>query len=72
MWRQSSLIPPVIMSFFHKNRRIIVSYSEKLKVRDEKKRQRLLEKLEGLCKEGKISAGQLIKKYRSSPVSLRL
>ena len=47
--------------FFHKNRRIIVSYSEKLKVRDEKKRQRLLEKLEGLCKEGKISAGQLIK-----------
>ena len=47
--------------FFYKNRRIIVSYSEKLKVRDEKKRQRLLEKLEGLCKKGKISAGQLIK-----------
>ena len=47
--------------FFYKNRRVIVSYSEKLRLQDERKRQRLLEKLNSLCKEGRVSASRLVK-----------
>jgi len=47
--------------FSCKGRRVVVSYSEQLRVRDERKRQRILDKLDSLCKEGKVSAGKLVK-----------
>lgn len=50
----------VFYEFFHKKRRMVVSYSEKLRGRDEKKRRRLLDKLHSLCKEGQAPASQLV------------
>ena len=47
--------------FFHKNRKVIVSYSEKLRAQDEEKRKRLLDKLKKLCKDNKVSASRLVK-----------
>lgn len=46
--------------FEYKGRRIVVSYSEKLKEMDEKKRQRLLERLKALAPKGEVSASRLI------------
>ena len=45
----------------YKKHRLIVSYGEKLRVQDERKRQRLLDKLESFCKDGKVAASRLIK-----------
>ena len=37
------------------------SYNHKLRAKDEKKRHKILQKLEGLCKEDKIPAGKMVK-----------
>ena len=47
--------------FSYKNRKVLVSYSEWLRLQDEKKRRRLLDRLNNLCKEGKIAAHQVVK-----------
>ena len=47
--------------FSYKGRKVLVSYSEKLRRQDEKKRQRLLDKLRGFCKEGKMPANRVVK-----------
>jgi len=47
--------------FSYKGRRIVVSYSEELRKRDERKRNKILEKLSGLGKEGKVASSRLIK-----------
>ena len=49
--------------FEYKNCRVIVSYSEKLRMRDQQKRQKILDKLLKLCKDYKnqIPAKQLVK-----------
>ena len=48
--------------FHYKGRRMIVSYSQKIKFREEKKRQRILDKLKTLCSEdNKIRSNRLIK-----------
>ncbi len=49
-----------VYEFSYKNRKVFVSYSEKRRLQDEKKRQRLLEKLKKICKDGKISATKLV------------
>lgn len=47
--------------FSHKGRKVIVSYNERLRAQDERKRQRLLDKLDNLCKEGQVLANRLVK-----------
>ena len=47
--------------FLYKGRRVVVSYSEKLRLCDEKKRHKLLDKLESFCKDGKVAASRLVK-----------
>ena len=47
--------------FSYKGRRMIVSYSEELRARDEKKREKILERLRSLGKGGKVPASRLIK-----------
>ena len=51
----------VYYEFSYRGRRFIVSYSEKLRVRDEKKRQKILDKLLKLSSKGSVPASQLIK-----------
>ena len=46
--------------FSYKGRRMIVSYSEELRQRDERKRQKILDKLKGLGKGGQVPASRLI------------
>ena len=43
----------------YKGRSLVVTYSEKLRARDEKKRQRLLDRLREMSSNGEISAGKL-------------
>jgi len=45
----------------YKGRRVVVVYSQKLKARDEKKRQRLLDKLRDLVPDGEMSASRLVR-----------
>ena len=47
--------------FSYKGRRVIVSYSEELRKRDERKRQKILERLNSLEKGGKIPSSRLVK-----------
>ena len=47
--------------FSYKGRRMIVSYSEELKARDESKRQKILDKLSSLSREGSVPASRLVK-----------
>ena len=47
--------------FSYKGRRMVVSYSEELRKRDESKRLKILEKLNDLGKGGKVPASRLIK-----------
>ena len=47
--------------FLYKGRRMLVSYSEELRARDEKKREKILERLRSLGKGGKVPASRLIK-----------
>jgi len=44
----------------YKGRRVVVVYSQKLKDRDERKRQRLLDKLRDLASNGEMSASRLV------------
>lgn len=48
--------------FFHKDRRMIVSYSDERRRHDESKRAKILDKLYEMSKDNKISASKLIKK----------
>ena len=47
--------------FSYKGRRMIVSYSEELRSRDESKRQKILDKLSSLAKGGRVPASRLVK-----------
>ena len=55
--------PFACYEFEYKNRRVIVSYSEKLRSRDQHKRQKILDKLLKLCQENnnKVPAKKLVK-----------
>ena len=52
---------PAYYEFSYKNRRMIVSYSEKVRRQEEKKRSRLLDKLYSLSREEKIPASRMVK-----------
>ena len=47
--------------FSYKDRKVIVSYSEELRKRDDRKRQKILERLNSLGKGGKIASSRLVK-----------
>lgn len=53
--------PSGYYEFSYKGRRMIVSYSEELRQRDESKRQKILDKLNSLARGGRVSASHLIK-----------
>ena len=57
----SSSTKALYYEFFYKVRRMIVSYSEELRKRDESKRQKILDRLNNLSKGGKVSSSRLIK-----------
>lgn len=58
---ESSGKSPAYYEFSYKGRKILVSYSEKLRAQDEKKRQKILDKLSNLAKGGQIPSSRLVK-----------